>query len=64
MKCIKCNSEMKKADIETKIIIYGEIIKEPPFADYQKSYNPVYAFVCEKCGYIEFYTHADEEYGK
>lgn len=59
MKCIKCNGEMIKASVNTRINIYGEIVKNPPYADYQKSYCPILAYVCENCGYIEFYTHID-----
>lgn len=55
-KCCKCNSSMVKANVDTTIRIYGEEIHRPPLAAYQKSYFPVYALVCESCGYIELYT--------
>lgn len=60
MKCVKCNSTMVKANVNTIINIYGDVIKNPPCADYQKSYSPIYAYVCEECGYIEFYTKAQD----
>lgn len=55
MKCIKCNYEMKKANVISKISIYSDEISNPPRAPYQEPYTPTIAYVCEKCGYIELY---------
>ena len=47
---------MVKGTVNGNIHIWGEEIKSPPRATYQKPYHPIYAYVCENCGYIEFYT--------
>lgn len=57
MDCVKCGNEMIKGTINTKIDIWGEEKIRPPFALTQTSYSPVYVYVCEKCGYMEFYTN-------
>lgn len=59
--CPKCNTEMIHGNVETTIRIYGDEIKcSFPMASYQKSYTPTNAYICQKCGYIEFYTHSSE----
>lgn len=55
-KCPKCNGSMEKANVLTPISIYSNPIDRSPYASYEKSYTPTSAYVCENCGYIEFYT--------
>ena len=57
MDCVKCGNEMVKGTINTTIDIWGDEQRRPPFAPFQKSYSPVYVYVCEECGYMEFYTN-------
>lgn len=58
MECEKCGCKMVKGTVNGNIQIWGEEIKSPPFATYQKAYHPMYAYVCENCGYIEFYANS------
>ena len=55
-KCPKCNFNMSKVDVNLNFGMYGKEEQHPPFAPYQASLNPSFSLVCEKCGYIEFYT--------
>lgn len=60
--CPKCKTEMVHGNVETTIRIYGDEIKPAfPKASYQKSYAPVDAFICKKCGFIELYTQLIDE---
>ena len=54
MDCVKCGTEMVKGTINTRIDIWGKEEICPPFSPTQKSYSPVYVYVCEECGYMEF----------
>lgn len=61
MSCPKCNGKMVCGKVETNISIHGDEITPPyPRAPYQKSYAPVYAYICENCGYIELYTQSSK----
>lgn len=61
MECVKCGCKMVKGTVNGNIHIWGEEIKSPPRATYQKPYHPIYAYVCENCGYIEFYTNSETD---
>ena len=56
MECEKCGGKMAKGTVNGNIRIWGEEITNPPYAPSQEPYHPMYAYVCENCGYIEFYT--------
>ena len=57
MDCVKCGTEMVKGIINTRIDIQGKEEICPPFSPKLKSYSPVYVYVCEECGYMEFQTN-------
>ena len=61
MNCVKCGTEMVKGTINTRIDIWGEEKIYPPYAPTQTSYSPMYVYVCEECGYMEFYTDKKKE---
>lgn len=61
MNCVKCGNEMVKGTINTRIDIWGEEKIRPPFAPTQTSYSPMYVYVCEECGYMEFYTNKKKD---
>lgn len=61
MNCVKCGNEMVKGTINTRIDIWGEEKIHPPYAPTQTSYSPMYVYVCEECGYMEFYTDKKKE---
>lgn len=61
MNCIKCGNKMVRGTINTRIDIWGAEEFHPPFATSQKSYSPVYVYVCEECGYMEFYTNKKDD---
>jgi len=52
MKCLRCNSEMEKANVVTRLSIYSDDIQEGN-GIFQKSYSPKHAYVCHECGYVE-----------
>lgn len=54
-KCIKCGGNIIKAEMSTAVRAYGEEKKVIGKAPYQEPYIAAYAYVCEECGYMEFY---------
>lgn len=53
MKCPKCNGNMEEGYVNTRIdILEGKIDHHP---DTQRNLGPAVAYVCEACGYTEFY---------
>ncbi len=55
MKCVKCNNEMIKTTLNNPPIYSGDWNKRQGYADFQKQYAAHIAYVCEECGYMEFY---------
>ena len=55
MNCIKCQNEMIKAKLNTHIAYYGEEKRNLNGTIYQNCYVPIISYVCEECGYMEFY---------
>lgn len=62
MRCVKCDNEMVKTTLSNPPCYYGEWIKRSMgYADIKKPYSPYIAYVCEECGYMEFYYKDIEE---
>ena len=60
--CPKCNAKMIHGNVETTIRIHGDVeARQYPQAHVQKPYIPRDAYICRKCGYIEFYAFLPEE---
>lgn len=58
MKCPKCNGEMEEGYVNAAIDIWeGKIGNHPAN---QRNLGPAVAYVCEDCGYIEFYRKEPE----
>lgn len=59
--CPKCNSKMERgrlytvtSDLTSLSKLFGYVNWEA--TDEHKKYSSVYAYRCEKCGFIEYYT--------
>lgn len=58
MKCPKCNGNMEEGYVNSRIDIWeGKVDNHP---DNQRNLGPVIAYVCEECGYTEFYKKAQK----
>jgi predicted nucleic-acid-binding Zn-ribbon protein len=59
--CLKCNSKLERgrlytvtSDLTSLSKLFGYVNWEA--SDEHKKYSSVYAYRCEKCGFIEFYS--------
>lgn len=60
MKCVKCGEEIDKVSVGIDFGMWGEEKKDPNGTVFQEAKSPATAYVCKKCGYIEFYAQVKE----
>ena len=55
MQCLRCKTEMKHYDFQSKFKIVGSENKPHPFSPTEQHfYNPQSVYICNECGYMEF----------
>lgn len=58
MTCPKCNGVMEENRIRTRMLWIDAIHQIP---DEEKQLGPTIAYVCNECGYMEFYRESKLE---
>lgn len=57
MLCVKCETETEEVKVSRDFSMWGKEQKKNNSAVFQENKSPIKAYVCPKCGYIEFYAN-------